>query len=102
MENGFSSHAHSFCVRFSEHVCEQGTLVSIRLSNPTAFIVVVVVVVGAAAAAVVVDVGCPLSLPSFLLSPFWRVLATTAFRYHIHKTYTPTHSTQVFSLRVCV
>lgn len=68
---------------FLEHVCEQETLVSIRHSNPTCWVIVVAVVV--VAAAVVVDVGCPLSLPSLLLSPLWRVLATTAFRYHIHK-----------------
>lgn len=78
---------------FLEHVCEQETLVSIRHSNPTCWVIVVVVV-----AAVVVDVGCPLSLPSLLLSPLWRVLATTAFRYHIHKyTHKLTHN---FSLCV--
>lgn len=76
---------------FLEHVCEQETLVSIRHSNPTCWVIVVAVVV--VAAAVVVDVGCPLSLPSLLLSPLWRVLATTAFRYHIHKyTHKRTHN----------
>lgn len=99
MENGFSSHAHSFCVRFSRTCLRTRNTCQHSAFKPDCGWVIVVAVV-VVAAAVVVDVGCPLSLPSLLLSPLWRVLATTAFRYHIHK-HTLTSSLD-FSRCVCL